>query len=128
MFKWTTGNAQLETITLATNSITLNLNAASHFQNSHYVLVGYNDKGEVAIKPITKKDLDLNAYPKENLHKISLGKGYAKINNTALISLFEDTFSFKAQGQKIIAKFDSKENLLLFNLESIRKRGEEDGV
>lgn len=124
MFEWTTGNAQLEVVTLNENNITLNQNAASHFRDSHFVLVGFDENNHVAIKPVKRKDLELNAYPKENLHKISLGKGYAKINNKALLDLMSNRVGIAMNGQKIVAAFREKEEFLTFDLSTLKKEGE----
>lgn len=123
MFEWVKGNAQLEVVTLNENNITLNQNAASHFQNSHYVLVGFSKEHLIAIKPVTKRDLELNAYPKENLHKISIGKGYAKISNKALCDLIASKVQTALSGQKVIADFSMKENALIFDLTTFSDKG-----
>lgn len=124
MFNWVTGNAQLEIVTLNSNNITLNQNAASHFQSSQYVLVGFSQNLEIGIKPVSKRDMDLNAYPKENLHKISIGKGYAKINNKALCDLISAKVGKPLTGQKIYARFDETENVLIFDIDAL-SNGEE---
>ena len=124
MFEWVKGNAQLEVVTLNENNITLNQNAASHFQESHYVLVGFSKDNRVAIRPVTKRDMELNAFPKENLHKISIGKGYAKINNKALCDLISAKVGKPLTGQKIYARFDETENVLIFDIDAL-SNGEE---
>ncbi|QIK68897.1 hypothetical protein G7062_00725 [Erysipelothrix sp. HDW6C] len=123
MFEWVKGNAQVEVVTLNENNITLNQNASSHFLDSHYVMVGFSSSSIVGIKPVTKRDLDLNAYPKENLHKISVGKGYAKINNKALCDLIATKVGGALTGQKLVATFDAKENVLTFDLSAFKEKG-----
>ena len=115
MYKWVTGNAELRIITLNEHNITLNSNASEHFQDSHYVLV--------AIKPVFKKDLELNRFDRDLLHKISVGRGYAKINNKALCDLIAQKIGESLSGQKIVAKFNEEENVLEFDLNDLGKEG-----
>lgn len=123
MFEWVTGNAQLQVVTLAEKSIILNSNAAIFFEQSKYVLVGFDVDGIVGIKPVTKHDLDVNLYPTENLHKISIGKGYAKVNNKALCDLIATKVGKPLTGQKVIASFNNKEQILTFDLKTINDEG-----
>ena len=123
MYKWVTGNAELRIITLNEHNITLNSNASEHFQDSHYVLVGVSDSGLVAIKPVFKKDLELNRFDRDLLHKISVGSGYAKINNKALCDLIAQKIGESLSGQKIVAKFNEEENVLEFDLNDLGKEG-----
>lgn len=123
MFEWVTGNAQLQVVTLTEKSLTLNQNASSHFKDSQYVLVGFSKYGQVGIKPVTKRDLELNVYPVENLHKISIGKGYAKVNNKALCDLISAKVGKNLDGQKVIANYDKKERVLTFDLSSLNEEG-----
>ncbi|EFY08706.1 hypothetical protein [Erysipelothrix rhusiopathiae] len=123
MFEWVTGNAQLQVVTLTEKSLTLNQNASSHFKDSQYVLVGFSKDGQVGIKSVTKRDLELNVYPVENLHKISIGKGYAKVNNKALCDLISAKVGKNLDGQKVIANYDKKERVLTFDLSSLNEEG-----
>ncbi|CAM2817927.1 hypothetical protein [Erysipelothrix tonsillarum] len=123
MFEWVTGNAQLQVVTLTEKSLTLNQNASAHFKDSQYVLVGFSKEGHVGIKPVTKRDLELNVYPVENLHKISIGKGYAKVNNKALCDLISAKVGKNLNGQKVIANYDKKEHVLTFDLSSLNEEG-----
>lgn len=123
MFEWVTGNAELEIVTLSDRSLTLNQNAMVHFVDSQFVLVGFSDDGKVGIKPVTKRDLELNVYPKQNLHKISIGKGYAKINNRALCDLIASKINKPLDGQKVIAEYDDHQHTLVFDLDAINTKG-----
>lgn len=124
MFEWVKGNAQLEIVTLNLNNITLNQNAATHFQSSQYVLVGFSNDTKVGIKPVFKRDLELNTYPKENLHKITIGRGYAKISNKVLCNLIASKIGTELSGQKVYANYDDINQVLVFDLNHLQM-GEE---
>lgn len=123
MFKWITGNAEVSIVTLNEGNLTLNLNATTYFENSQYVLVGLSEDYELGIKPVLKKDVDLNLYPKEDLHKISIGRGYAKINNRALCDYISKRIGVKLDGIKLVAKYDNLEKVLVIDLKTIMEKG-----
>ncbi|CAM3715189.1 hypothetical protein ERUR111494_08325 [Erysipelothrix urinaevulpis] len=123
MYTWVTGNAELRIVTLNEHNVTLNSNATEHFTKSHYVLVGISDEGMVGVKPVTKKDLELNRYNRDLLHKISVGKAYAKINNKALCDLISKKLGEPLVGQKIVAKYNDQEDVLEFDLNDLGKEG-----
>lgn len=121
MYDWITGNAQVELVTLNENNITLNQNASNYFRDSKYVLVGLSDSLELAIKPVTQRDLNLNLYPKENLHKISIGKTYAKVNNKALCDHIAQSMNKELEGQKIVGHYDELEQVFKIDLTYIKE-------
>lgn len=123
MFRWITGNAEVAMVTFNEGNLTLNQNARACFENSHYVLVGISDDLKLGIKPVSKRDVELNIYAKEDLHKISLGKGYAKINNKLLLDLISKTIDIKLNGQKLAGRYDSEEGLLVLDLSQITNEG-----
>ena len=122
MFNWITGNAEVLIVTLNEGNITLNQNSTAYFENSQYVLVGFSDDYKLGIKPVSQRDVDLNIYPKEDLHKISLGKGYAKINNKSLCDYISKQIGVLLNGIKLVAKYDTLEEVLVLDLEPLRQK------
>lgn len=120
MFKWITGNAEVLVVTLNEGNLTLNQNATTYFENSQYVLVGLNEDLELGIKAVVQRDVDLQVYPKENLHKVSVGKGYAKINNKSLCDFIAGELGVLLNGIKVIAKYDALEEVLVLDLKPLR--------
>lgn len=123
MFRWITGNADVAIVTFNQGNLTLNQNARVYFENCHYVLVGINDEMKLGIKPVLKRDVELNVYDKEDLHKISLGKGYAKINNKLLLDLIAKTVGIPLNGQKLPARYDIEEGILIVDMTQLTEEG-----
>lgn len=122
MFKWITGNAEVSIVTLNEGNLTLNQNATIYFEDSQYVLVGLSDDYKLGIKPVSGRDVDLNVYPKEDLHKISIGKGYAKINNKSLCDYIAKRLGVLLNGIKVVAKYDPVEAVLVIDLKPLMKK------
>lgn len=121
MFEWTIGNAYAMTVTLYPNNFTLNSVASAKFEDCRYCMLGLNrDAKQVAIKVVTKEDIDLGLVPKEHLHKVSIGKGYARISNKVFMQEIADLMDFELikEGIKFKASFSEKEHMLIIDLES----------
>lgn len=122
-FEWYSNDTAKKTITIYPSNITLNTAACSHFQNAAYVLLGINGKtSQIGIKPITKETVNLNIYPKESLHRISLGKSYGRISDRNFILELSEKFNIPLndKGVKFDAKFNQSDQILIINM----KRGE----
>jgi hypothetical protein len=117
---WTTNDIATLTISLYETNITLNKAACKYFEDVNYVLLGYDDeKHMVAIKPISKDDIDNDIYPKNQLHRISLGKSYGRITNKSFIENISEMYhlDFKNnQCYKYKAKFDVIHQMMIFYL------------
>ena len=86
MYQWIKGNVYKLIATLSDTCITLNNSAANHFADVRWCLIGIDsDELKLAIKPVSKTDIDLHLYSMEDLHKISMGNGYARISNKSLM-------------------------------------------
>ena len=119
VFEWTKGNAYTLNVTLYTTNITLNSAAASYFNEVRWVMIGIDRENMlVAIKPVTKRELDLKLVPLEQLHKISIGKGYGRISNKAIMAQIEEITKEKLDGIKRSATFDEKSKMLVVDLQS----------
>ena len=81
-FVWASRKPNEGLATLYENNITLNKSASSHFDKAHSVLLGLDyDKQRIALKPITKQELERGIIPKEKQHKITVRQSYARVCN-----------------------------------------------
>lgn len=117
MFEWVKGNVHTLNVTLYASNITLNAAAASYFDDVRWVMVGFDkDAKQVAIKPITKRELDLKLVSLEQLHKISIGKGYGRISNKAVMAEIAKMCESSLDGIKKGANFDEQQGMLIIDL------------
>lgn len=120
MFEWVQGNVYSMILTLYPNNITLNSSAASYFQDVRYVMIGIDKKNhQLGIRPITKREIDLNLVPMSQLHKISVGKGYARISNKMIIEELSAMIDQPIEGLKINAVFDEAQGMLIADLHEL---------
>ncbi len=117
MFEWVNGNAYTLIVTLYPNNFTLNNVAAAHFCDIRWCCIGLDKEAKhVAVKPISKREIDLKLVPLEQLHKVSMGKGYARISNKNLIQEIAKLIGQPCNGCKFPASFDEKERMLIIDL------------
>lgn len=119
-FVWAKNEVASYSVTLYASNITLNKAACAPFEQVRYVLIGYDlDNRQLAIKPVSKEEIDLGLYPKTNLHKLSLGKSYGRISNKSFMKNLQDLFELnyeKDKGLKLDAIFDKEQNMLIVQL------------
>lgn len=119
MFEWVKGNAYSMLVTLYPNNFTLNNVAATYFEDIRWCCIGLDrNDHKVAIKPVTKREVDLKLIPLEQLHKVSMGKGYARISNKALIEEITELLKTPCNGIKFAAHFDEQEKMLILDLDN----------
>ena len=119
MYEWTVGNAYSMIITIYPNNITLNSYASTYFKDVRYCLLGISaEKMQLAIKPITKSEIELNVIKLENLHKVSIGKGYGRISNKNIVNDLSALLKTDISSQKFKAEFNERENMLIVDLSS----------
>jgi len=120
MFQWIKGSSYSMIVTLSPNYITLNNYAASHFKDVKWCMVGIDeDEKKMAIKPVSKTDIEMQIYPMESLHKVSVGTGYARISNkTVMQTLASICDEPLASNAKYAAAYDEKEAMLIVDLNS----------
>ena len=117
MFEWVKGNAYTMLVTLYPNNFTLNNVAAAYFDDIRWCCIGVDRVNrKVAIRPVTKREVDLKLVPLEQLHKVSMGKGYARISNKALIEEIASVMGRECSGVKVPAHFDDSEKMLILDL------------
>ncbi|MCD8573957.1 MAG: hypothetical protein LRY28_00280 [Erysipelotrichaceae bacterium] len=120
MFEWVTGNAHALIVRVYPTNITLNASAASHFSEVRYVTIGFNkDALKVAIKPVSKREVDLKLVPLEQLHKVSIGKGYGRISNKLVCDDISALIKQPLSGQRFLANYDAKNQMLIIDLTQI---------
>lgn len=123
MFKWIDGNVNTLIVTINENSITLNQKAASYFENTRYVTVGIDaSKSLVAIHPVTKDDLEHSIFTPQQLHKIHLGNGYAKITNKSLCQMIQNQLEYELNSIKFNCEFDEKNKYLIIDLKDVVRK------
>lgn len=122
MLEWVKGNVYTPVLTLYPNNITLNSSAASYFKDVRWSMIGLDKETRLlAIKPVTKREVDLQLVPLDQLHKVSVGKGYARISNKTIIEEISYMIDADIDGLKVNATFDEKENMLVVDLSLLVK-------
>lgn len=117
MFTWVDGNTYMGVVTLYPNNFTLNNVASEHFKDVRWCCIGIDEQEKkVAIKPVTKREVDLNLVPLKQLHKVSLGKGYTRISNKSIIDRVSTLIQKECNGIKFSTSFDEKEKMLIIDL------------
>lgn len=117
MFEWSKGNAFSQIVTIYNNNFTLNNCAMQYFKESKWCMIGIDKANKkVAIKPINKQQIDLNIYPLENLHKVFIGKGYARISNKSVINEISKLLDQECNGQKFSCDYDQQDEMLIIDL------------
>jgi hypothetical protein len=120
MYEWVTGNAHALIVRVYPTNITLNASAASFFNDVRYVTIGFNkESNKVAIKPITKREVDLKLVPLEQLHKVSIGKGYGRISNKLVCDEISALIDQPLTGQRFLSQYDAKSHMLVIDLTQI---------
>ncbi len=81
-FVWASKKPNEGIATLYETNITLNKSASMHFDHAYSVLLGLdNDLKRVAVKPITKQEIERGTIPEEKRHKITVRPSYARVCN-----------------------------------------------
>ncbi len=124
MFTWVKGNAYTPVATLYANNITLNQAAAALVQDVRWVMLGLDHENKrVAIRPVSKQEIDRKQVMLQQLHKVSLGKGYARISNKQVMEEIADMLKQPLNGDKFEAVYDEASNLLVIELMNQREKG-----
>lgn len=116
-FQWIKGSTTNPAITIYANNLTLNNAAAKHVEDIRYCLLGIDyTSSTIAIKPVTKRDIDLKIYDPTHLNKISMGKGYARISNKTFIDEINKCCNRNIIGLKFEATYDEAKEMLIVDL------------
>lgn len=121
MFTWVRASGTAPTVTISENALTLNSAAASYFQDIRYVMIGIDAEAkQLAIRGVSKKQLDLQLVSRDSLYKLSVGKGYARITSKIVIQKINESFHHTFVNEKVDACYSDTENMLIAD---IAKRG-----
>ena len=122
MFEWVKGSVYTCVVTLYPNNITLNSSAAEYFKDVRWAMIGLDrEHFQLAIKPISKREIDLKLVAMEQLHKVSMGKGYARISNKVVINEIYAMIKDEINGLKMSAAYDDKEGILIIDFKEFVK-------
>lgn len=117
MFTWIDGNMYQGVVTLYPNNFTLNNVASKNFKDVRWCRIGIDEtEAKVAIRPVTKREVELNIFPLKQLHKVSVGKGYTRISNKSIIDKVSEIIHQECSGLKFSASFDDREKMLIIDL------------
>lgn len=108
--------------TLYETNITLNKVASAHFETAHkkLILLGLDLQGKrIAIKPLSKEDLELGIIPEEKRHRITLKPSYARVSNKKFMKEVSDAMDFNFENnnsRKFNAKWSKEDSALIIDL------------
>lgn len=81
-FVWASKKPKDGVATLYESNITLNKAASTHFERAYSVLLGIDENTmRIAVKPVSKEEVDLGTIPEEKRHKITVRPSYARVSN-----------------------------------------------
>lgn len=114
MFEWIPGTSAQLLLTFNSGNLTLNAATSRYFDDIRYAAIGLDKSNlTVAIKPVTKREIDLQLIPIEQLHKVSLGNGYARISSKSVCDSIADMIRSKAEGRKYSIVYNDKDKMLI---------------
>lgn len=117
MLVWIKSNANQYILTLSQCNITLNAAAANLFQHVRWCMIGIDEeKMCLAIKPVTKEEIDKNLVDTSALHKVSIGKGYGRITSKACMEELSRLLNRDLDALKITAHYDENQQYLMADL------------
>ncbi len=121
-FTWASKKPLDDLVTLTDANITLNKSATGYFEHAYVVLLGLDeDQQLIAIKPVTKEEVNLGYIPEEQQHNITVKPSYSRVCNKLFLKEVSDLtnldFSNK-QAYKFKATWNKKENALIIDLKN----------
>jgi hypothetical protein len=122
-FVWASKKPKDGVATLYESNITLNKAASTHFERAYSVLLGYDeDNGKIAVKPISKEDIDLGTIPEEKRHKITVRPSYARVSNKKFMKEVSDKANLNLSNNrsyKFKAFWSRVDSALIINLKDV---------
>jgi hypothetical protein len=119
-FVWTSKKPNDGVATFYESNITLNKAASSHFENAYNVLLGLDKESKkVALKPMTKEEVDIGAVAKEKRHRITVKSSYARVSNKKFIKEVADLANVELTDNnsvKFKAKWSKEDGFLVIDL------------
>ena len=121
-FVWANKKPTDGVATLYETNITLNKVASTHFETAHkkLILLGLDLEGRrIAIKPLSKEDIELGIIPEEKRHRITLKPSYARVSNKKFMKEIADALGLDFEmnnSHKFSAKWSKEESALIVDL------------
>jgi len=122
-FVWASKKPRDGVATLYESNITLNKAASAHFERAYNVLLGYDSENErIAIKPLSKEDIDLGTIPDEKRHKITVRPSYSRVSNKKFMKEVSEQANLKLSNNrsyKFKATWSRPDSALIINLKDV---------
>ena len=122
-FVWTSKKPNDGIATLYESNITLNKAASTHFERAYSVLLGLDENsGRIAVKPISKEEVELGTIPEEKRHKITVKSSYARVSNKKFlkeVSKFAKLDLANNKSLKFSATWSREDSALVIDLNNM---------
>lgn len=119
-FVWASKKPLDDIATLCESNITLNKAATGYFANAYVVLLGLDrDNKSIAIKPVTKEEINLGYVSPEQQHNITVKSSYSRICNKLFLKEIASLMQLDFTNNncfKYRALWDGKEKALIIDL------------
>lgn len=119
-FTWASKKPLDDIATLYEANITLNKSATGYFENAYVVLLGLDrDNKMIAVRPVTKEEINLGYIPPEQQHNITVKSSYSRICNKLFMKEVGELMNLdftNNQSHKFKAYFSEKEKALIIDL------------
>lgn len=121
-FVWANKKPTDGVATLYETNITLNKVASTYFETAHkkLILLGLDLEGRrIAIKPLSKEDIELGIIPEEKRHRITLKPSYARVSNKKFMKEIADALGLNFEintSHKFSARWSKEESALIVDL------------
>ena len=120
MYEWIKGSVYHMIITLYPTNITLNSSVVNKLSDIRWVMLGLDrEELKLAIKPVTKREIDLKLVDMDQLHKVSIGNGYGRISNKAIMQEVSILLNRDITGIKLEVEYDESGTMLIADLKDI---------
>lgn len=123
MIKWFDAKERNGTASLYSNNITLNTTAMFPLDFAFRVLVGVTDEGNIAIKPVSKNEVESGVLNENSLLKLERHKSYARVSSSMLMRQISEELNLQLSKTPIRygTSWDDNENILLINVKGGKK-------
>ena len=120
MYEWVRNESRNPYVTIYSTNITLNRSAIEFLDNPWHVMLGVDRVGkQVAIRPVTQKEVEDGLVAKEECYRISIGRSYGRIANRSFCGMLDEIFGLELSvetGRKYPLFFDEREKILVIDL------------
>ncbi len=119
-FNWTSRKADPGFASIYDSNITLNKSASGYFETANKILLGFDSNNLlIAVKPLSKENVDIGLYPEDQMFNISVTSSYAKISNKEFIKqvlMYVNLDLSENKFVKFITSWDNNEEALIIDL------------